>query len=112
MNMITRRAAPAGRHRHDSPTPASSATVGFLVLIPALVFIGPVAAAILLRHHHAETAASTALLTVTLTATAALLAVAITAFALAWRASRARRLVPVRRSNTVSGNRIGVRRPL
>ncbi|BCK55881.1 hypothetical protein [Nocardia wallacei] len=103
MNMISRRAA---------PTPASSATVGFLVLIPALVFIGPVAAALLLRYHHAETAASTALLTATLAATAALLAVAITAFAVAWRSSRARRTAPVRRSNTLTANRIGMGRPL
>lgn len=114
MNVITRREAAAGRgrHRNDPPTPVSSATVGFVVLIPALVFIGPLAAAILLRHHHAESAASTALLTATLTATAALLAVAITAFAVAWRAARTRRTVPVRRSNTVRGNDIGVGRPL
>ncbi|WP_227981243.1 hypothetical protein [Nocardia spumae] len=67
-----------------APGPARPATVGLLLLIPALAAIGPLGAALLIRHHNAGIGPGTAALTTLLAATAVLVAIAVVALTMAW----------------------------
>ncbi len=76
--------------RAGTCSPVLPVTIGLILLIPALVSIGPVGAAILLRHRNAEFAAGTALLAATVAAIVVLVGAACAAFFSAWRRSSSR----------------------
>ncbi len=89
-------------------------TVGMILLIPALVSVGPVGAAILLRQHNGAAAVGAALLVATVATGVALIVGASLAFAVARRRSRHGRtpLMRVRNGsvNGLRGNGIRVNR--
>ena len=82
------RREPGGPARACSPV--FPFTIGLILLIPALVSVGPVSAALLLRYRNAEVAAGTALLAATVVTVGVLFGAASVAFVSAWRRSRLR----------------------
>ncbi|MBB5916247.1 hypothetical protein BJY24_005159 [Nocardia transvalensis] len=91
-----------------SYTPEFPVTVGLVLLIPALASVGPVSAALLIRHRNAEAVASSALLAGTVATCVVLVVAALVAFLAAWR--QARLPEPARVGATGGGRRANHRR--
>ncbi|WP_157117420.1 hypothetical protein [Nocardia vaccinii] len=84
-------------------------TVGLILLIPALVSVGPVGAAILLRQHNGA-AVGAALLVATVATGVVLIVVACLAFAVARRRSRHPKTPRMRAGTSLRGNGIRMNR--